>query len=173
MNMRDLIPWGRNNNSVPSTYRASEQNPFLALHREMNRLFDDVFRSFDSQLPAIGSLAPWSSNWPGIEVSENDKELKVIAEIPGVEEKDIEVLLDDGVLTLRGEKRAEAEDQNRQFTERFYGRFERRLPIGTEIEEDKVTAGFKNGVLTVTLPKSAKAQSRTRRIAINGQAKVH
>jgi HSP20 family protein len=175
MNVRDLIPWGRNNNNstVPSTYRSSEPNPFLTLHREMNRLFDDMFRSFDSQFPSFASLTPWTSNWPGIEITENDRELKVVAEIPGVDEKDVELLLEDGILTLRGEKHSEAEDKDRQFSERFYGRFERRLPIGTEIQEDKVTAGFRNGVLTVILPKSAKAQSKAKRITINGQAKVH
>jgi HSP20 family protein len=175
MNMRDLIPWGRNNNAnpVPSTYRNTEPNPFLTLHREMNRLFDDVFRSFDSQFPSFASLTPWSSNWPGIEVTENAKEVKVVAEIPGVEEKDVELLFEDGVLTLRGEKHAEKEDKDRQFSERFYGRFERQLPIGIEIEEDKVTASFRNGVLTVILPKSARAQSKAKRIAINGEAKVH
>lgn len=88
------------------------------------------------------------------------------AEVPGMEEKDIEVLLDDGVLTLRGEKRSETEDKNRQFSERYYGRFERRIPIGYEIEEDKIDARFKNGVLSVTLPKTAKAQSQAKRIAI-------
>jgi HSP20 family protein len=90
----------------------------------------------------------------------------VTAEVPGMEEKDIEVLLDDGVLTLRGEKRSETEDKNRQFSERYYGRFERRIPIGYEIEEDKIDARFKNGVLSVTLPKTAKAQSQAKRIAI-------
>lgn len=83
----------------------------------------------------------------------------------------IEVLLDDGVLTLRGEKRSETEDKDRQFSERFYGRFERRIPLGYEVEEDKVAAAFKNGVLTVTLPKSPNAQSKVKRIAINGKVK--
>ncbi|TIS72239.1 MAG: Hsp20/alpha crystallin family protein, partial [Mesorhizobium sp.] len=79
---------------------------------------------------------------------------------------DIEVLLDDGVLTLNGEKRSETEDRDRQFSERFYGRFERRLPLGYEVKKDKVDARFSNGVLTVTLPKSEKAQSQGKRIAI-------
>ncbi|MFX7768347.1 Hsp20/alpha crystallin family protein, partial [Acinetobacter baumannii] len=72
----------------------------------------------------------------------------------------------DGMLTLRGEKRAEAEDRERQFTERLYGRFERRIPVG-EVDEDKVKASFKNGVLTVTLPRTERAAATARRIAIN------
>ncbi|WP_244295317.1 MULTISPECIES: Hsp20/alpha crystallin family protein [Paracoccus] len=90
------------------------------------------------------------------------------AEVPGLEERDIEVLLDDGVLTLKGEKRSEVEDKDRQFSERFYGRFERRIPLGAEIREDEVDAHFRNGVLTVTLPKTEKAQAQVKRIAIKG-----
>lgn len=166
MSVRDLIPWGRNNNQVPSAFRDDDRNPFLSLHREVNRLFDDVFRSFESRLPAFGSLPSFSAAWPNVEISETDKEVKVTAEIPGLDEKDIEVLLDDGVLTLRGEKRSETEDKDKQFSERFYGRFERRIPLGVEVEEDKVDARFKNGVLSIVLPKSAKAQTQVKRIAI-------
>lgn len=169
MNMRDIIPWGRNNNQAPSTYRGGEQNPFLTLHREMNRLFDEAFRGFDTPLANFGALSPWNGNWPGVDVSENDCEVRVTAELPGVEEKDVEVVLEDDVLVLRGEKRSETDDKERQVSERYYGSFERRLPIGVEVEEDKVTAKFKNGVLTIVLPKSPMAQSKTKRIAINGQ----
>jgi HSP20 family protein len=81
----------------------------------------------------------------------------------------VEVLLDDDVLTLRGEKRSETEDKDRQFSERFYGQFERRIALGTEVEEGKIDARFKNGVLTITLPKTERAQSRAKRIAINAK----
>lgn len=169
MSVRDLIPWGRNNgNQVPSVFRDSDRDPFLSLHREVNRLFDDAFRGFgfSSSLPALGGTSAFSGGWPSVEIADGEKELKVTAEVPGLEEKDIEVLLDDSVLTLKGEKRSETEDKERQFSERYYGRFERRIPLGYEIEPDKVDARFKNGVLTVTLPKSAKAQTQVKRIAI-------
>lgn len=166
MSVRDLIPWGREESRVPSLFRDSERDPFLSLHREVNRLFDDVFRGFDGSLPPVGRASSFGRNWPIVEISDNDKEISVTAEVPGMEEKDIEVLLDDGVLTLRGEKRSEAEDKDRQFSERYYGRFERRIPLGSEIEEDRIDARFKNGVLTVVLPKTAKAQSQAKRIAI-------
>lgn len=170
MNVRDLIPWGRGQVQVPASYRDSERNPFLALHREMNRLFDDVFRSFDTRLPlAYGGGLSGFGSWPSVEVSDRDKEIKVTAELPGLEEKDIELSMADGVLTLRGEKRAETEDQEHQFSERFYGRFERRIPLGYDIDEGKVNATFKNGVLTVTLPKTEQVQAKTKTIAINSQ----
>ena len=167
MSVRDLIPWSRNNgNQVPSLLRDDDRDPFLSLHREVNRLFDDVFRGFGSGLPSLGNSATFGSGWPSVEISNTDKEIKVTAEVPGLEEKDIEVLLNDGVLTLKGEKRSESEDKDRQVSERYYGRFERRIPLGVEVKEDQVDATFRNGVLSVTLPKTDKAQSQVKRIAI-------
>ena len=166
MSVRDLIPWGRSNNQTPSLFREGDRDPFLALHREVNRLFDDVFRGFSSGPPSFGRDFGFAGGWPNVEISDNEKEIKVTAEVPGLEEKDIEVLLDDGVLTLKGEKRSETEDKDKQFSERYYGRFERRIPLGVEVDESKVEARFKNGELNIVLPKSAKAQSQVRRIAI-------
>jgi len=163
--MRDLIPWGRNN-QAPSLSRNEQAVPFLTLHREMNRLFDEAFRSFDA--PSLfGPLLAW----PSVEIGETDQEVRVAAELPGMDENDVEVLLSDGALVLRGEKRAETEDKERQFSERFYGRFERRIPLGFEIEEDKVAATFRNGVLTVTLPKPADAPEKAKRIPITAEGR--
>ncbi|OHV89594.1 Hsp20/alpha crystallin family protein [Mesorhizobium sp. ORS 3428] len=152
MAIRDLIPWNREGSRGP------------ALHREMNRLFDDVFRGFGSGMHSLGAFG--RAGWPNVEISDTGGEIRVMAEMPGMEEKDVEVMLDGGVLTLRGEKRSETEDKDRQFSERFYGRFERRIPIGSEIEEDKVAASFHNGVLTVTLPKTPRAEAKAKRIPI-------
>jgi HSP20 family protein len=163
MNMRDLIPWGRNQQATPSRYR-DEGDPFMTLHREMNRLFDDVFRGFD--MAPIGSMSRMAA-WPHVEVVDTDKDVRISAELPGLEDKDVEVLVGDGVLTIRGEKRSEIEDKERAFSERIYGRFERRIPLAWEVEEDKIDASFKNGVLTVTLPKTAGSRSEVKRIVIN------
>ncbi len=168
MAVKDLIPWGRSRSSVPSTIQSEEANPFLTLHREMNRLFDDVFDRFDSGMPSLLGRMP---SWPSIEVTASDKEVRIAAELPGLEEKDIDLLVDDDVLTIRGEKRAETEDKDRRFSERYYGRFERVIPLPFEVEDDKAEASFKNGVLTITLPKSSNAQERAKRIVINGSTK--
>jgi len=173
MSMRDLIPWGRTSNQAPSNYGGEQQNPLLALHRDMNRLFDDMWRSFEMPMTSLGRSWPMAGNWPHLEISATDTEVRVTAEIPGLDEKDLEILLEDNVLTLRGEKRAENADKAHHFSERFYGRFERQIPLGTEVEEDRVTASFRNGVLTVTLPKTERAQSRAKRIAINNGSQVH
>jgi len=166
MSVRDLIPFGRERGQVPSVFRDDERDPFLSLHRQVNRLFDDVFRNFGPGPLSSRVFTANGGRWPSVEISDGEKEVRVIAEVPGMEDKDIEFLLDDGVLTLKGERRSESEDKDKQFSERFYGRFERRIPLGYEVEEDKVDARFKNGVLTVTLPKTAKAQSHAKRIAI-------
>jgi len=166
MAVHDLIPWGRNNNALdPMLHR--DESPFLTLHREMNRLFDDVWRNFDA-LPVSGRSGGWSQSWPSVEVSETDKEIAVTAELAGLDEKDIDASLDNGTLVLKGEKRAENEDKNRQFSERYYGRFERRIPLPADVEEDKVSASFKNGVLSIVMPKMP-GQSHTKHIAINGK----
>jgi HSP20 family protein len=164
MAVRDLIPWNRGRDLA--IRRGEEANPFLTLHREMNRLFDDVFRGFD--LAPFGFEREQGWGWPNIEVTENDKEMKVTAELPGLEEKDVQLELANGVLAIKGEKKTETEDKGRLFSERYYGRFERRIPV-EDIDEDKVSASFKNGVLTVTLPKTAQPQQQVKRIAINGR----
>jgi len=166
MSMRDLIPWNRSSR-VP-VQRGEEGTPFLTLHREMNRLFDDVFRGLDLNPFRFDRVFDRAWSWPSIEVSENDKEVRVTAELPGLEEKDVEVQLSNGVLAIKGEKKTETEDKNRLFSERFYGRFERRIPVD-DIDEDKVSASFRNGELVVTLPRSAEAQRNVKRIAINGK----
>ncbi|MBH5397089.1 Hsp20/alpha crystallin family protein [Bradyrhizobium sp. CNPSo 4010] len=161
MPLRDLIP--RNSGSRDLSTHRSEANPFLALHREMNRLFDDAFRTFD--VTPFGSQA---IGWPNLELNETENEVNVIAELPGLEEKDVNVELRGGVLTISGEKRSETEDKERRFSERYYGRFERSVPVD-DVDQDKVEASFKNGVLTVTLPKLPTAQHKVKRIAISGK----
>ena len=161
MNVRSLIPWGRNREVTP--LRSSEEtSPFLALHREMNRLFADFFRGFDFPMPRFG----WSAGWPNVEVSETEKEVSVVAELPGLDQKDVEVTLSDGVLTLKGEKKLETNGSI--YSERWQGSFQRSIQVGPDVDPDKVSASFKNGVLTITLTKRPEAQSQIKRIPVNG-----
>lgn len=163
MSMRDLIPWNQRNDTAPA--RFDERDPFLSLHREVNRLFDDAFRSFGS--PSL--FRNGEAAWPNVEVGETDKELRVTAELPGMTEKDIDVSLDDGTLTIRGERKSESRDGERRRSEFYYGSFERRIPLDWEVDEDKVEASFSKGVLNVTIPKSEKAMKQTRRIPISAR----
>ena len=160
MNVRDLIAWGRSRN-LPATAQGDNANPFWALHREMNRIFDDFARGFDWPAFSTG----WSTGWPHVEVSESDDEVEVVAELPGLEERDIEVTLHNGTLTLKGEKKSES--RSAVYSERWHGRFERSMQLGPDVDPDKVTAGFKNGVLTVTIAKRPEAQRLVKRIPIS------
>jgi HSP20 family protein len=164
MSVRDLIPWTRNAAPPAPSLPRETGSPFLTLHREMNRLFDDVLGGFGGLPP----LASRGFGWPHVELVEADGALRLSAELPGLDENDVELLIADGVLTLKGEKRAETADAARGYSERSYGRFERSIALPVPVEEDKVEATFRNGVLTVTLPRAAEAPERRRRIAING-----
>lgn len=163
MNVRDLIPWGRTGS--PTTTRGGDIHPFVALHREMNRLFDDFVRGFEAPVPGFGS----SWGWPRTDLVETDREYRVIAELPGLEEKDIDIVLNGDVLTLKGESRVETEGQNPLYTERFHGRFQRSIGLGPDIDPDKVSASFRNGVLTIVLPKTAEAETKAKRIPIDSR----
>jgi HSP20 family protein len=163
MGIRDLVP--RTKGQQLST-RQEPFDPFYTLHREMNRLFDDVFRGF-GPLGRVGSpLMEGQLGWPRIELSETDKTVTVSAELPGLSEKDVQVEIANGILSIRGEKKAERSDESKFVSERYYGSFERQIPL-EGVEEDKAQADFKNGVLTVTLPKSEQSTRNVKRIAIN------
>ncbi len=165
MNMRDLIPWSRQSSTAPVQYQ-NQDNPVLGFRREVDRLFDDLFRG---SLPNLG-LGRSLAAWPNVELSETDREIRVTAEVPGMSEKDVELLVEEGVLTIRGEKKSETEDKDRGYSERYYGRFERRIALPSNVDERGANATFRDGVLTVTLPKSADTE-RGRRIPINGETK--
>jgi HSP20 family protein len=163
MGIKDLIPWNNSGREV-GIHRGADVNPFFTLHREMNRMFDDAFRGLD--LAPFGSTRGLSGfGWPQIDIDETDKEMHITAELPGLDEKDVSLEIANGILSISGEKKSESEDKARRFSERYYGRFERRIPL-EDVDEDKVSAAFKNGVLTITLPKSSEAKN-VRRIAIN------
>jgi len=170
MSVRDLIPWGRERS--PSVRGGEVMDPILSLHREMNRLFDDFFGGAGSRLPSVGFGAGFGGmGWPQTDVVENDKEYRVTAELPGLEEKDIDLTFQDGVLTLKGEKKVEHDAESARYSERYHGRFQRSVSLGTDVDEEKVSASFKSGVLTVVLPKTPEAESKVKHISINGGEK--
>ena len=163
MSVRDLIPWGRSETRVPVS--RSDSDPFLTLHREMNRLFDEVWRGFGMPMASFGR----STGWPTVDLTETDKEIRITAELPGLTEKDVDIVLTDDVLTLKGERKSESDrDENGiVFSERFFGQFQRVIPLPNEVDRDKVSASMKNGVLTIVLPKSETASPKAKRIPIS------
>jgi HSP20 family protein len=141
----------------------------MTFQRDLDRMFEDLWQNFD--LPAFGRFERERSMiTPRLDLHETENEIVVTAELPGMEEKDVEVVLGDNVLTIKGEKKAEHEEKEKgyAYSERSYGSFERRIPIDTEIVSDKVDAAFKSGVLTVTLPKKPEARKHFKRVPVRG-----
>jgi HSP20 family protein len=142
-------------------------DPFSALRAEMDSLFD----SFIGGLPAFSGMFGSSGGralTPHMDVTETDKEIVVEAELPGIDEKDVSLALQDGVLTIRGEKKHEhdEEKENYRMMERRYGSFQRSVQLPDTVDEDKVDATFNNGVLKVSLPKRPEAIGKQRKIPI-------
>lgn len=137
-------------------------------HREIDRLFAGFFGDMGLNLPSRWEEFGAGMEWPAVNVAESDNEVTVTAELPGVDEKDVTVELDEDSLTLKGEFSEEREEKDRRWTrmERRYGSFNRTVPLPTEVMADKAKATFKRGLLTVTLPKASPSKGRRKTIAI-------
>jgi HSP20 family protein len=146
MKLKSLIPVSRDRNF------ASAFNPFLSLQREVEQLFDDFSRGWPTA--GNGQLAP------STDVTENDKEIQITAELPGLEEKDVQINVADNVLIIKGEKKSEKEekDKNYRLVERSYGSFSRSVELPAGVNPDSIKATIAKGVLTVVVPKPAPAQ---------------
>ncbi|MFL6781632.1 MAG: Hsp20/alpha crystallin family protein [Sphingomicrobium sp.] len=164
--MRDLIPWGREQSRTPpALWGDTDWSPISSFRREMDRLFDDFFRT-----PAFGGIASGAmTSWPSIDVKNSDTEVVVTAEVPGMTDQDVELFVDNGMLTIRGEKKGEKDE--RGYSERWYGRFERQIPLPVSVDEQNCRADFQNGLLTVHLPKSPEAEDSRKKIPINADTR--
>jgi HSP20 family protein len=156
--------------NLPSLFGSSFPTAFPSafgfgdLRREMDRLFDDF--GF-GRLTTAGN-GGWSV--PATEVREDENSYVIAAELPGLKKDDIEIGLADGVLTIKAEKKAEEtrEEGNVHYSERRYGTYRRDFRLGENVDLDSIKADFADGVLTVTLPKTAPAEPATKRIEIGG-----
>jgi HSP20 family protein len=157
MNLRSLIPVGRERGV------ARRDEPFSVLQREIDRLFEDFTRGW----PTL-SRAPELT--PTMDVTETDKEIEITAELPGLKEKDVQINVADNVLTIKGEKKSEKEEKDKNYLlfERSYGAFSRTLDLPDGIDPDTIKASISDGVLKVTVPKPAPAQ--VKKIAVKSAA---
>jgi HSP20 family protein len=148
MILKSLIPIGRDRGAARS------DNAFMSPQREIARLFDDFSRGF----PGFGNGK--AELMPSMDVTEIDKDIEVTAELPGLEEKDVQINVADNLLTIRGDKQAEKEEKNMNYrlVERSYGSFERTLQLPEGVNTDAIKASIAKGVLTVTIPKPAQAK---------------
>ena len=168
MALKDLVPtlWGNRNISV----RHEEGHPFSVLQRDMNRIFDDFFKGFNT-FPAGRLEGRWDGFNPTIDIKESEKELTIKAELPGMDEKDIDVSLANDTLTIQGEKKEEKEEKDNgyYYAERSFGSFRLVFPLPVGIHAQKAEALFKKGVLTITVPKTEEAKSKIKKIAIKSE----
>jgi HSP20 family protein len=153
------------------------QDAFSALRQEVDRLFEDfsrpgsIFRTgFFNLEPFRGVAAQIGVRTPAVNVAETDKEFEITAELPGIEEKDVDVTLADGVLTVKGEKREDKEEKKKNYylAERSYGSFQRSFRLPENADEEKILAEVAKGVLIVSIPKktASKPAAREKRIKI-------
>ncbi len=151
--------WGRN---------SSLTDPFTDLHREIDKVFRDFGRGAWPAMFTGGN----GEIVPQVDVSETEDAFEVTAELPGVDEKDIDVSLADNMLTIKGEKKSESkkEGENRQVVERSYGMFQRTIPLTADVKTDAVDASFDKGVLKVRLPKAPEAKTKTHKVKIGSAA---
>jgi HSP20 family protein len=153
MNLSSLIPVGRNRETA-----RRDDMPFLSLQREIDRLFDDFSRGF----PLLGrrGSSDGQALMPAMDVTETETDIEIAAELPGLEEKDVQINLADDVLTIRGEKKSERDEKNKDYCliERSYGSFYRALELPAGVDPDKIKASIAKGVLKVVVPKPAPAQ---------------
>jgi HSP20 family protein len=158
MRVTDLIPWKSARGSEPAV--RGERDAVAALQNDVNRAFADFFPGWS------GSFL--DNSGVQVDVAETNKEVKVSAELPGVDEADIDVRVSDGMLVISGEKKADREvDENGYILhERSFGRVERIVPLPDGIDANAAQANFKSGVLNVTIPKTAEAQSGAKRIPV-------
>ncbi len=151
MDFRALTPFARRT-------LTTAEDPFAAMREQMDRMFEELTKSFGLPRTAAGEVVLA----PRVDVKETEDAVVVQAEIPGIDEKDVEIEFADGVLTIRGEKKLEQEEKDKGYylMERSYGSFIRRIPVPVDVDEERIDAKFEKGVLTVTLPKKAEAQPR-------------
>lgn len=153
--------------------RGEDIDPFLVLRLEMDRVFDDLFRGFGMPSfppPPLGRT-PTPMLAPHIDVSETDQEVRIAAELPGIDEQDVELSLVDDILTISGEKRVEHQEKDRNYRimERARGSFSRSLRLPFRVDPGQVQAIVSDGVLTITIPKPREVQEKTSRIEVTRQ----
>ncbi len=165
MPITDLIPF-RPKRSL--AIRRENDQPRALMMRDFDRWFDSFFEQPWSLMPWRLFDEEWETFTPSVDVKETDKKVIITAELPGLDEKDIEITVSGDSLILRGEKRQEEEEKGEDYyrMERRYGSFQRVIPLPCEVEVDKADATFRKGVLTINLPKTPAAQSARKIIPI-------
>ncbi|MFN6924991.1 MULTISPECIES: Hsp20/alpha crystallin family protein [Tabrizicola] len=163
MKIKDLIPWARKDEPArPET----QDNPIAVLQREMNQVFEGFWNRFGK---SFGDLDwPWGHSEAKSDVVQTDNAIEISIELPGMSMEDVEVTVTDDLLTVKGEKKIERQEEKKGYylSERSYGAIWRTIPLPPGTDGSKAEATFKNGVLTVRLPQTPEAQARVKHIEV-------
>ena len=175
MRLRETLPWNWGKKEVPVRHEGTSPaapGTTLPAARSMLDIFDDFgFRPFAlpsfPAMPGFG-LSEDGGFLPVLDAKESDDEVRISVELPGLEEKDVEVALKDDVLTIRGEKHDDTkhDEDGAQWVERRFGSFQRAIPLPADVDVEAVKAHFKSGVLTITAPRTGKPDAEHREIPI-------
>lgn len=167
MLLNELMPW---RTTGGGKQKESSEYPMMRLHEEVDRIFENFFKEFPSTTTGFGKDLR-SEFVPRVNVIEKEKEIRVEIELPGMEEKDLELSIDNGFLVISGEKKHEREDKkdNYYMMERSYGSFCRQLPLPAEADQEHIKAEFKSGVLNITIMKTEEARSKVKKIPISAE----
>jgi HSP20 family protein len=166
-----LLPWkwGKKNVPIRREDALAEYSPFYSLQQDINRLFDSFFQGFENR--SMSTFEETSSPMfsPSLDITETDSDVRVTIELPGLTDKEIDLSISENSLTVKGEKKEEREENTSGYyrMERLYGSFYRSIPLPCSIDRDKVQATFKQGVLSISMPKTRQALQETRKITIN------
>lgn len=175
--VKDLVPLRRRARQLPAQNEsAGLEHPVLSLQRATNQLFDRYWQELGWPLGAAGGLMDrlWTQekwDWPRLDLRETDSAIQVTADLPGVDKDNIEVSVQGDRLIIRGEKRSEDERREGNYyqVERSYGSFHRQVWLPAEVNPDKVEANYKDGVLTIDLPKTEEVKAKTKKIAVKSE----
>ncbi|OPY58248.1 MAG: Spore protein SP21 [Syntrophorhabdaceae bacterium PtaU1.Bin034] len=153
--------------------RREEGGPFSAMRQRMDQLMDEMFRDFD--LFSFGRISPmeWrmSAFIPSVDIRDEENQIKIEAELPGMSEKDIDVSISADAVTIKGEKKQEEEEKEKGYyhVERSYGSFQRTIQLPVDVDRENAQAAFKNGVLSIILPKTKEALQQAKKIEIKAE----
>ncbi len=170
MTLREIVPWrwGGLRHWEP------EQGPFGTIRRQMETLHREMDRLFDEMTHETGRPSFMPTAWgrelamPNIDETEDDKAFYVSIELPGMDQKDVDVMLSGRLLTIRGEKKEDEKEEGKDYyrRERRFGSFRRTLELPGEVDESKIEASFKKGVLKIELPRTKEAQAKIKHIDV-------
>lgn len=186
MDIKKLAPWNWFKNeeeesgaTVPvkrtdkqfSFGEGPSHHPVVELRREMDRLFENAFRGFGPSAFRSEFFTPLTASgllMPQVDIGASDKEYTITVEVPGVDEKDVKIEIANNTMTVRGEKKQEKEEKNKNYyrVERSYGSFQRLLSLPEDVNQEDIKATFKNGVLTIKMPRKTLPKSNVKQIEI-------